>query len=123
MLRRLPFRDHRRALTGPRRSLDHGGADALELLESAQLGRVIFTEAAMLAGHPVNYLFDGEEIAFPRGGGAMRGVSSWTMDGRVGGCSAAEDRFGRSNPRTAEAARARSTRVRAHAESMTWPAR
>jgi nitroimidazol reductase NimA-like FMN-containing flavoprotein (pyridoxamine 5'-phosphate oxidase superfamily) len=42
----------------------------LDLLASAQIGRVVYTEAAMPAAHPVNYLLDGEEIVFRTGGGA-----------------------------------------------------
>ena len=34
------------------------------------IGRVVYTEAAMPAAHPVNYLLDGEEIVFRTGGGA-----------------------------------------------------
>jgi nitroimidazol reductase NimA-like FMN-containing flavoprotein (pyridoxamine 5'-phosphate oxidase superfamily) len=41
----------------------------LRLLASAQIGRVIYTEAAMPAAHPVNYLLDAEEIVFRMGGG------------------------------------------------------
>ena len=51
----------------------------LRLLASAQVGRVIYTEAAMPAAHPVNYLLDAEEIVFRTSGGgklvaAARGV-------------------------------------------------
>ncbi|MBV9919308.1 MAG: pyridoxamine 5'-phosphate oxidase family protein [Pseudonocardia sp.] len=55
------------------------GAGCLRLLASAQIGRVIYTEVAMPAAHPVNYLLDGEEIVFRTGGGgklaaAVRGT-------------------------------------------------
>jgi nitroimidazol reductase NimA-like FMN-containing flavoprotein (pyridoxamine 5'-phosphate oxidase superfamily) len=43
--------------------------ECLRLLASAQIGRVIYTEAAMPAAHPVNYLLDAEEIVFRTGGG------------------------------------------------------
>jgi nitroimidazol reductase NimA-like FMN-containing flavoprotein (pyridoxamine 5'-phosphate oxidase superfamily) len=45
-------------------------AGCLDLLASSQIGRVVYTEAAMPAAHPVNYLLDGEEIVFRTGGGA-----------------------------------------------------
>jgi hypothetical protein len=45
-------------------------AGCLRLLASAQIGRVVYTEAAMPAAHPVNYLLDAEEIVFRTGDGA-----------------------------------------------------
>jgi hypothetical protein len=42
----------------------------LRLLASAQIGRVIYTEAAMPAAHPVNFLLDTEEVVFRTGDGA-----------------------------------------------------
>lgn len=45
-------------------------AGCLRLLASARIGRVIYTEAAMPAAHPVNYLLEGEEIVFRTGEGA-----------------------------------------------------
>ena len=44
-------------------------SECLSLLAEAEVGRIIFTEAAMPAAHPVNYLLDGEEILFRTGGG------------------------------------------------------
>ena len=54
-------------------------AECLRLLASAQIGRVLYTEAAMPAAHPVNYLLDDEEVVFRTGGGgklaaAARGI-------------------------------------------------
>lgn len=39
-------------------------AECLRLLESVDLGRVIYTERAMPAAYPVRYALDGEEIFF-----------------------------------------------------------
>jgi nitroimidazol reductase NimA-like FMN-containing flavoprotein (pyridoxamine 5'-phosphate oxidase superfamily) len=44
-------------------------ADCLLLLASGIVGRVVFTEAAMPAAHPVTYMLDGEEIVFRTAGG------------------------------------------------------
>ncbi|GEL18129.1 pyridoxamine 5'-phosphate oxidase family protein [Pseudonocardia asaccharolytica] len=43
-------------------SLDR--AECLSLLLKGRVGRVVFTEAAMPAAHPVNYVLDGEEVLF-----------------------------------------------------------
>src|SRR6478736_4121550 len=48
----------------------------LELLASGQIGRVVYTEAAMPAAHPVNYLLDGEEVVFRTGEGAKLAAAS-----------------------------------------------
>jgi uncharacterized protein len=45
-------------------------AGCLRLLASCPIGRVIYTEAAMPAAHPVNFLLDDEEIVFRTGRGA-----------------------------------------------------
>ncbi len=45
-------------------------AGCLELLASGQVGRVVYTEGAMPAAHPVNYLLDDEEVVFRTGEGA-----------------------------------------------------
>jgi len=42
-------------------------SECLSLLAQGEVGRVVFTEAAMPAAHPVNYLLDGEEILFRTG--------------------------------------------------------
>lgn len=44
-------------------------AECLRLLATADLGRVIYTEGAMPAAHPVTYVLDGEEIVFRSAGG------------------------------------------------------
>ncbi len=51
----------------------------LTLLASSRIGRVVYTEAAMPAAHPVNYLLDGDEVVFRTGSGtkltgAERGI-------------------------------------------------
>ena len=51
-------------------------AGCLELLASGQIGRVVYTEAAMPAAHPVNYLLDGEEVVFRAGEGAKLAAAS-----------------------------------------------
>ncbi|MFR9800954.1 pyridoxamine 5'-phosphate oxidase family protein [Pseudonocardia sp. RS010] len=44
-------------------------AECLRLLATADLGRVIYTEGAMPAAHPVTYVLDREEIVFRSAGG------------------------------------------------------
>src|SRR6478609_12113097 len=44
-------------------------AVCLELLGTGEIGRVVYTEGAMPAAHPVNYLLDGEEVVFRIGEG------------------------------------------------------
>ena len=44
-------------------------AVCLELLGTGEIGRVVYTEGAMPAAHPVNYLLDGEEVVFRTGEG------------------------------------------------------
>jgi nitroimidazol reductase NimA-like FMN-containing flavoprotein (pyridoxamine 5'-phosphate oxidase superfamily) len=44
-------------------------AECLRLLAGHQLGRVVFTDAALPAAQPVTYLLDEEEIVFRAGGG------------------------------------------------------
>lgn len=48
----------------------------LKLLASVQIGRVVYTEAAMPAAHPVNFLLDDEEIVFRTGEGAKLAAAS-----------------------------------------------
>jgi nitroimidazol reductase NimA-like FMN-containing flavoprotein (pyridoxamine 5'-phosphate oxidase superfamily) len=45
------------------------GADCLRLLAGAVVGRVVFTDAALPAAHPVTYVLDGEEVVFRTAGG------------------------------------------------------
>jgi uncharacterized protein len=44
--------------------------DCLRLLDQGVLGRVVYTDAAMPAAQPVNYLLDGQEVVFRTGGGS-----------------------------------------------------
>ncbi|GAA1860701.1 pyridoxamine 5'-phosphate oxidase family protein [Asanoa iriomotensis] len=44
-------------------------AECLRLLGTRAVGRVVFTERALPAVHPVNYLLDGDEVVFRTGGG------------------------------------------------------
>ena len=48
--------------------LDRG--ECLRLLAGGLVGRVVFTDAAMPAAQPVNYVLDGEEIIFRTAGGS-----------------------------------------------------
>ena len=41
-----------------------GREECLRLLAGGIVGRVVFTEAALPAAHPVTYLLDGDEIVF-----------------------------------------------------------
>jgi nitroimidazol reductase NimA-like FMN-containing flavoprotein (pyridoxamine 5'-phosphate oxidase superfamily) len=41
-----------------------GRQECLRLLAGGIVGRVVFTEAALPAAHPVSYLLDGDEIVF-----------------------------------------------------------
>lgn len=44
-------------------------AECLRLLAQCEIGRVVFTDAALPAAQPVTYRLDGEEIVFRTGGG------------------------------------------------------
>jgi nitroimidazol reductase NimA-like FMN-containing flavoprotein (pyridoxamine 5'-phosphate oxidase superfamily) len=46
-----------------------GREECLRLLAGGIVGRVVFTEAALPAAHPVTYLLDGDEIVFRTAGG------------------------------------------------------
>lgn len=46
-----------------------GREECLRLLAGAIVGRIVFTEAALPAAHPVTYLLDGDEVVFCTGGG------------------------------------------------------
>jgi uncharacterized protein len=48
--------------TGELTELGHD--ECLRLLADAVIGRVVFTEAALPAAHPVSYLLDGNEVVF-----------------------------------------------------------
>jgi nitroimidazol reductase NimA-like FMN-containing flavoprotein (pyridoxamine 5'-phosphate oxidase superfamily) len=43
--------------------------ECLRLLAGGVVGRLVFTDAALPAAHPVTYLLDGEEIVFRTAGG------------------------------------------------------
>lgn len=43
--------------------------ECLRLLAQVDVGRIVFTEAAMPAALPVHYLLEGEEVLFRSGGG------------------------------------------------------
>jgi uncharacterized protein len=45
-------------------------AKCLRLLAECEIGRVVFTDAALPAAQPVTYLLDGEEVVFRTGGGS-----------------------------------------------------
>jgi nitroimidazol reductase NimA-like FMN-containing flavoprotein (pyridoxamine 5'-phosphate oxidase superfamily) len=45
-------------------------AECLRLLTKSEIGRVVFTDAALPAAQPVTYLLDGEEVVFRTGGGS-----------------------------------------------------
>ncbi|GAA3080650.1 pyridoxamine 5'-phosphate oxidase family protein [Pseudonocardia yunnanensis] len=44
-------------------------SECLRLLAQVDVGRIVFTEAAMPAAVPVHYLLEGEEVLFRAGGG------------------------------------------------------
>jgi nitroimidazol reductase NimA-like FMN-containing flavoprotein (pyridoxamine 5'-phosphate oxidase superfamily) len=45
-------------------------AECLRLLTKTEIGRVVFTDAALPAAQPVTYLLDGEEVVFRTAGGS-----------------------------------------------------
>jgi nitroimidazol reductase NimA-like FMN-containing flavoprotein (pyridoxamine 5'-phosphate oxidase superfamily) len=51
-------------------------ADCLRLLATGAVGRVVFTDRALPAAHPVTYLLDQEEIVFRTASGAKIAVAS-----------------------------------------------
>ncbi|MFG2666505.1 pyridoxamine 5'-phosphate oxidase family protein [Streptomyces sp. NPDC048387] len=54
--------DHHREAVTPRRTGQLDRAEALRLLGSVSLGRIVFTYQALPAIRPVNHLMDGEDI-------------------------------------------------------------
>jgi uncharacterized protein len=60
--------------------------ECLRLLAGGRIGRVVFTDAALPAAQPVNYLLDGEEVVFRTGVGsklaaaARRAVVAFQVD-------------------------------------------
>jgi nitroimidazol reductase NimA-like FMN-containing flavoprotein (pyridoxamine 5'-phosphate oxidase superfamily) len=51
------------------RQIDLDRAECLRLLGKGIVGRVVFTDRALPAAHPVTYLLDGEEVVFRTAGG------------------------------------------------------
>ncbi|MFE1794001.1 pyridoxamine 5'-phosphate oxidase family protein, partial [Streptomyces sp. NPDC059525] len=57
------------------RELDR--AEALRLLATVSLGRIVFTHRALPAVRPVNHLVDGEDVVIRiHGGGALASLSA-----------------------------------------------
>ncbi|GIF63383.1 pyridoxamine 5'-phosphate oxidase [Asanoa ishikariensis] len=60
--------------------------ECLRLIATGSVGRVVFTEGALPAAHPVNYLLDGEEVVFRTGGGGklaaatLRNIVAFQVD-------------------------------------------
>ncbi|GAA3046147.1 pyridoxamine 5'-phosphate oxidase family protein [Streptomyces roseofulvus] len=54
--------DDRRESVAPRRTGQLGRAEALRLLGTVSLGRIVFTHQALPAIRPVNHLMDGEDV-------------------------------------------------------------
>ncbi|CAM5610545.1 MULTISPECIES: pyridoxamine 5'-phosphate oxidase family protein [Streptomyces] len=54
--------DTRPALLRPRRRIELDGAEALRLLGSVSLGRIVFTRHALPTVRPVNHVLDGGDI-------------------------------------------------------------
>ncbi|GAA1325683.1 pyridoxamine 5'-phosphate oxidase family protein [Pseudonocardia xinjiangensis] len=55
--------------------------ECLRLLATGVIGRIVFTEAAMPAAHPVNYLLDGEEVLFRTADGRTFAATHRTVVG------------------------------------------
>ncbi|MFF3754658.1 pyridoxamine 5'-phosphate oxidase family protein [Streptomyces sp. NPDC002018] len=68
--------------------LDRG--EALRLLRSVSLGRIVFTRQALPAVRPVNHLLDGEDIIIRLGDGAALASLTDPADGRPGAVVAYE---------------------------------
>ncbi|MFC8103884.1 pyridoxamine 5'-phosphate oxidase family protein [Streptomyces sp. NPDC057363] len=58
----MRFDDVRSSPVGPRRSTELGGDEALALLGSVSLGRIVFTRHALPTIRPVNHVLDGGDI-------------------------------------------------------------
>ncbi|MER5940419.1 pyridoxamine 5'-phosphate oxidase family protein [Streptomyces sp. NPDC001928] len=54
--------DSRPAPAGPRHRIELDGAEALRLLGSVSLGRIVFTQHALPTVRPVNHVLDGGDI-------------------------------------------------------------
>jgi uncharacterized protein len=57
-------------LTDPAELVELDRDECLRLLAKHAVGRVVFTDAALPAAQPVNYLLDDEEIVFRTGAGS-----------------------------------------------------
>jgi hypothetical protein len=57
-------------MTGARQQLELTHEEALRLLGSVPLGRVVFTHRALPAIRPVNHIVDGQQIVFQTGASA-----------------------------------------------------
>lgn len=57
-------------MTAQGRLVELSRQECLTLLGKASIGRVVFTDRAMPAAQPVNYLLDGEEIIFRTANGS-----------------------------------------------------
>jgi nitroimidazol reductase NimA-like FMN-containing flavoprotein (pyridoxamine 5'-phosphate oxidase superfamily) len=55
--------------------------ECLRLLATGVIGRIVFTDAAMPAAHPVNYLLDGEEVLFRTADGRTFAATHRTVVG------------------------------------------
>ncbi|GEL18135.1 pyridoxamine 5'-phosphate oxidase family protein [Pseudonocardia asaccharolytica] len=53
-----------------------GHDECLRLMASGAVGRVVFTDFALPAAHPVNYILDGEEVVFRTGTGSKLAVAT-----------------------------------------------
>jgi uncharacterized protein len=62
--------DRRTPLTDPAELVELDRDECLRLLAKHAVGRVVFTDAALPAAQPVNYLLDDEEIVFRTGAGS-----------------------------------------------------
>ncbi|MGC9495823.1 pyridoxamine 5'-phosphate oxidase family protein [Streptomyces sp. WG7] len=58
----MTFDDVRSSPVGPRRSTELGGEEALALLGSVSLGRIVFTRHALPTIRPVNHVLDDGDI-------------------------------------------------------------
>jgi nitroimidazol reductase NimA-like FMN-containing flavoprotein (pyridoxamine 5'-phosphate oxidase superfamily) len=61
---------------GEARLVELSRADCLRLLATGAIGRVVFTDRALPAAHPVTYLLDQEEIVFRTASGAKVAAAS-----------------------------------------------
>lgn len=68
---------------GPRQTVELTAAEAWQLLESASLGRIVFTHEAMPAVRPVNHVVDGQMIIIRSHLGAAIVGHAATEDGTV----------------------------------------